>query len=464
MNMMRHARVFADAWSNENRRRKDQRRLWTDTDFLPAALEVTETPPSPIGRMIIWAIMAAALTALVWSCLSQVDTVAVAEGRLVPEGRLRSVEAAEQGVIRAITVHEGQHVTKGQALIYLDPTIADAEASTARNDLSTAQLTKARDNALLAFASGKASGVNPPVGAEPEAIDAERMLVSARIAEYRAKISSLDQRRAGAIATARASAAEITKLRNTLPLLREALSLQEGLEAQGFGARQKLLQQRQAYVTAQADLEAQMARLDEAQAQVASLAGDAAQAREEFVSKAAQERADAEGVVVGRGNVVREANQKRGLHILRAPVSGTIQEITVTNIGEVPEIGKPLITIVPDGEPLVVEALLLNRDAGFVHPGMKTIIKLEAYPFNRYGVLHGQVQRVSPDATVDQQRGLVFPVRFTINSSELSIAGKPAALSPGMNASAEIVTGERRVIEYLWSPLARSFAEAGREK
>jgi hemolysin D len=217
-------------------------------------------------------------------------------------------------------------------------------------------------------------------------------------------------------------------------------------------------------VTAQSDLEAQIARLDEARAQVASFAGEAAQAREEFVSKAAQERADAEGVVVTRGNTVQEANQRRGLHLLRAPVSGTIQEITVTNIGEVPEVGKPLITIVPDGEPLVVEALLLNRDAGFVRPGMKAVIKLEAYPFTRYGVLHAKVLRVSPDATVDQQRGLVFPVRLSITANAVRVDGGGRILSPGMGATAEIVTGSRRVIEYLWSPLARSFSEAGREQ
>jgi hemolysin D len=463
MSFMHHARVFMDAWGEESRQRKDRRRSWTDTDFLPAALEITETPPSPIGRWIIWTIIAAALIAVIWACLAHVDTVAVAEGRLVPEGRLRSVEAAEQGVIRVISVKEGQHVTKGQPLIYLDPTIAEAEASTARNDLATARLTTARDNALLSFAAGRSAAMASPQGAPSEAIEAESMVVQSRIAEYRAKVTSLDQRRAGAAATARAAQAEIEKLQRTIPLLREALDLQEDLARQGFGARQKLLQQRQAYVTAQSDLDAQRARLDEARAQASSLVGEAAEAREEFVSKAAQERAEAESVVVSRGNVVREADQKRGLHVLTAPVSGTVQELTVTNIGEVPEVGKPLVTIVPDGEPLVVEALLLNRDAGFVRPGMKAVIKLEAYPFTRYGVLHALVERVSPDSTVDQKRGLVFPVRLKITGSSLNAPGGSKALSPGMTASAEIVTGTRSVIEYLWSPIARSLNEAGRE-
>ena len=288
--------------------------------------------------------------------------------------------------------------------------------------------------------------------------------MAARIAEFDARRASGVQRRAGAEATARASMAEIQKLKQTLPLLKEALDLQVDLERQGFGARQKLLQQQQAYVTAQSDLNAQFAKLDEARAQVAALGGEAAQAREEFISKAAQEQAEAEGIMITRGNLVREADQKRGLQILRAPVSGTIQEVTITNIGEVPEVGKPLITIVPDGEPLVVEALLLNKDAGFVRKGMNAAIKLEAYPFFRYGTLKAVVERVSPDATVDQQRGLVFPVRLRLVSNQLLVDGRTAPLSLGMMASAEIVTGTRRVVKYLWSPIARSLREAGRER
>ena len=126
---------------------------------------------------------------------------------------------------------------------------------------------------------------------------------------------------------------------------------------------------------------------------------------------------------------------------------------TVTNIGEV-----------PDGEPLVVEALLLNRDAGFVCAGMAAVIKLEAYPFTRYGVLHAWVERVSPDATVDQQRGLVFPIRIKPSTSDLDSGAQHMILSPGIAVSAEVRTGSRRVIEYLRSPIARTMTEAGKRE
>lgn len=463
MSLLRHLRVFGEAWAAETRRRKTQRRAFTQTEFLPAALEVVETPPSPVGRAILWIIVAAAIAAITWAFLSQVDTVSVAEGRLVPTGRLRSVEAAEMGVVRAIHVREGQHVSAGDILIELDPTAANADDQTARTELATAQLTRARDGALLAYAAGRPAEVVAQAGASPAALIAERALVASRIQEYEAKRSSLEQRRLGAVATARASQAEIAKLQNTLPLLKQQVDSQRDLERQGYGARQRLLQNQQAYLTAQGDLEAERAKLDEAEAQVASLAHDMAGAREEFVSKAAEEDAEAESVVATRGQAVKKADQREGLQQLTAPVSGVVQEVTVTNIGEAPEVGKPLITIVPDGEPLVVEALLMNRDAGFVRAGMRAIVKLDAYPFTRYGVLEGVVEHVSPDSTVDQQRGLVFPVRVKLTQTRLIVdGGKTAALTAGMSAAVEVVTGRRRVIDYLWSPIAKAVGEAGR--
>lgn len=464
MSIARHLRVFGESWAEESRRRRDGRTQWSDTEFLPAALEITETPPSPVGRLVLWVIVAAALVALIWSFVGELDQVAVAEGRLVPSGRLRTVEAAEQGVIRAINVREGQHVNAGDVLIELDPTIANADVSSAKTELATSALTRARDNAILDYAAGRDPSVRPPRGAAPLAIDAERQLVSARIAEYEAKRASFEQRRAGAEAAAHSAEAEITKLERTIPLLKEQLDSQRNLESQGFGARQKRLQAEQAFVSAEQDLEAQRAKLDEARAQVSAIDRDAAQARQEFVGRAAQERAEAEGVVATRGDAVRKAAERQVRQRILAPLSGTVQEVTVTTLGEVPEVGKPLVTIVPDGEALVVEALLLNRDAGFVRAGMPAAIKLEAYPFTQFGTIPGVVEHVSADATVDQKRGLVFPLRLSLASRELNVNGKPAPLSPGLSVTAEVVTGRRRVIDYLWSPIAKATAEAGRER
>ena len=108
---------------------------------------------------------------------------------------------------------------------------------------------------------------------------------------------------------------------------------------------------------------------------------------------------------------------------------------------------------------------MLNRDVGFVRRGMRTVVKFEAYPFTRYGSLEGTVEHISPDATVDEVRGLVFPARIRIEKANLRMRhGERAVLQPGVSATVEIITGNRRVIEYLLSPIARAASNAGRER
>ena len=170
------------------------------------------------------------------------------------------------------------------------------------------------------------------------------------------------------------------------------------------------------------------------------------------------------GLAATRGDALRKAQHKRGLQTLTAPVGGIVQAVSVTTPGEVAETCKPIVTLVADGEALVVEALVLGRDIGFVHTGDPAVVKLEAYPFTRYGTLSGQVIQVSPDAIVDEKRGLVFPVRVKLSRAHLTVAGRRALLSAGMSASVEIVTGKRRVIDFVRSPVAKTVSEAGRER
>ncbi|MDP3749266.1 MAG: HlyD family type I secretion periplasmic adaptor subunit [Phenylobacterium sp.] len=459
---MAHLQVLVTAWRAESKRRKTAADAYVETQFLPAALEITETPPSPVGRAVLWVVMAAAATALAWSFLSEMDTVAVAEGRLVPAGRLRSVEAAEIGVIRAIAVREGQHVRAGQTLISLDPTMANADAGAARTELSTAALVRARANALLAFSAGRPANFIAPDGADPLAAAAERQLIGARIREYQARRGGVVERRAAGAATVRLTDANITKLEQTIPLASRQLEAYETLAAKGYSSRLRLIQEQERAVALRQELRAEQARRDEAIAQVASLNRELAQIAEAFAGQAAQERAEAEAIVATRGEAVRKTDQRQALQTLTAPVSGVVQEVSVTTLGEVAEVGQTLITIVPDGERLVLEALVLNKDIGTLQAGAQVAVKLEAYPFTRHGTLKGVLEQVSPDAIVDEKRGLVFPARIRLTGADAT-SRRAMRLSPGMAATAEIVTGRRRVIDYLWSPIAKTVTEAGRE-
>lgn len=497
-----------------------------DTDFLPAALEALETPPSPIGRTIIWLIIVAVVAATTWGLVAQVDMVAVAEGRVIPRSRLQSVEAPEAGVIRAIHVTEGQRVTAGQPLLEFDPTYADADAASAGIEYATADLVRARAEALMRYATEGQIGFVPPKNADQAAAAAETEVVRARISALEAQLAALDQRIEGARAARNASDLERTKLEATLPLLEERHRIMERLGKEGLTPRVDMIEMETRLIELRGNIDILAADAVQASAEMSSLRRERTQVIEEFRGRAAAEKAEAEAIVATRAEGVRKARQREGYQSLASPVAGTINEITVTTIGEVAEAGSLLVTIVPEGDELIVEALALNRDVGFIGPGQEVVVKLDAYPFTRHGHVIGVVEHISADAIADEARGLVFPVRVRLVESRLreatfglaqptggamlatvggnemnatdcaplttepplasAAAGNestppphrvsesasapgcqqsPAAqLSPGMTAKVEVITGRRTVLDYILSPIARATAEAGRER
>lgn len=251
----------------------------------------------------------------------------------------------------------------------------------------------------------------------------------------------------------------------TLPPAREQLTARQELERRGLAPRLRVLEQEERYISLSRELSAERFRQAEARSQVTMLDREMNQAAEAFRGEAAREKSEAEAVVATRTESLTKADQRQSLQRLVSPVSGTVNEVSVTTLGEVAEAGQPLVTVVPQGEAIVVEAFILNRDVGFVRRGARTIVKLEAYPFTRYGSLEGVVEHISPDAIVDEQRGLVFPARVRLTKTQLGLAaGENAVLSPGMSATVEVVTGRRRVIDFLWSPVAKALGTAGRER
>ena len=187
-------------------------------------------------------------------------------------------------------------------------------------------------------------------------------------------------------------------------------------------------------------------------------------AGEAFRAQAAAELSEAETIIATRTEVLEKAEARAALQTLASPVDAVVNEIAVTTIGEVAQPGEPLVTLVPADAELIVEAFILNRDAGFVTVGQEVRVKLEAFPFMRFGHVDGVVEHVSADAMVDQTRGLVYPARVRLTQNNVRVEGAPARLAPGMAATVEVKTGRRRIITFITSPIARAVSEAGRER
>lgn len=458
-----HWQVLKDSWSLETERLKS-RKAWRETDFLPAALEIIETPPNPLGRAILWVLLAFLTLALIWSIVAKVDVVAVAPGKVIAAGRNKLVQSADGGVVRSILVHDGQQVRRGQPLVTLDPTASGADREQAIANLQTAELDAARSRAILAALRGGAPSFAPPSGAPPEIVAVQRQLIASRLAEINAKARTLEEQAAEAVATQAGAAAEIARLRDTLPFLTERANKRRILTDKGYASRLGQLELDQQRVDHERQIGVQVQNERRAAASLAGVRQQIAQTRSEAIRETLADLAKAAAEArVAREELIK-AKQRSGLQVVRSPVDGSIQQLAVTSEGSVLKPADPILVVVPSNAELIVEAQVLNRDVGFVRARQRVTVKLEAFPFTRYGTLEGELLWISRDAIQDEKLGPVYQARVALASNRPTGGGAPLDVSPGLQATAEIRTAERRVIDFLLSPIERRMSEAGRER
>lgn len=440
------------------------RRARDNSEFLPGALQVLETPPNPLGRTILWVIMGFLALALTWACIGEIDMVATAQGRIIPDGRIKTVQAPDQGLVREIHVRDGQRVAEGDPLIELDPTVSTAEVEQAREALRVAQIDHARARALLDSLRGRRAALPLPDGVDSETRTTQEQIVSARLAEHRAQRESAAQERNQRRSDRAMVAADVSRIEQQLPLAEQQLASFRGLEQRGFAPRLRVAEVEERVIGMRQDLVIRREELARAHAAEASAAERLAGIDATFRREALDALNEADATVRLRQEELTIALDRNRRTTLAAPASGVVQQLQVHTIGAVVRPADPLLVIVPEGTTFVVEAQVLNRDAGFVREGQDVRVKLEAFPFTRYGVLNGRLVFLSRDAVQDEDLGLVFPARVELSQFTLHAGGRDVPISAGMALTAEIKTGRRRIIEYLLSPLQRRMDEAGRER
>lgn len=475
--LARHVDVLRESWRMQNEA-DGKAKPRSDHEFLPAALEIMEKPPSPGLRWLLLGICTLFTVALAWSVIGKVDVVATASGRVIPSGNVKVIQPIELGYVRAIHVRNGEHVVAGQLLVELDPTLAGAEEAVASANLLTSELQAARNAALVDHIEGKAARFAPPPGTSSEVARAQQQYVATATAEYDGQRAGLAQRRAQHQADLASAQAEIAKLERTLPLVDQQIAARQQLTDKGYFSKLKLLEYQQLRVEHVQNLEVQRANAARAWAQIAEIDAQLLQLKGSFGRTALAQVVEGQDKArVGREEVTKSA-RRREYQQLRAPVSGTVQQLAVSTVGGVVQPAQPIMVIVPDDAQPVVEAMVLNKDIGFVRVGQKVRVKLEAFPFTDYGVVPGVVETISRDA-IDMSesgkshsgekgqsapQGLVYSARIRLERRTIRVGGGEQVIGPGLAVQAEIVTGWRRIISYLLSPIAQSLDEAGRER
>lgn len=444
-----------------------------------ALFEIAAQEPEQAPRVVLWMICALAFFLLTWASFAQLDIVAVAQGRLVPQTYVKIVQPSSSGIVREILVKEGDEVTEGQVLVRLDPTENTADSHAIERELAIQQLQIRRIDAEL---QGRL--IARQVGDDSSLFtQTERQ----HRAHRQAYLDSLSQERAVYDRSEKELAAArevLRKLEKTLPSYQRSAEAYEKLASQKLVGELQAEEMRRAAIENSQDLEAQRATVASLQATVAESERKLAQLKSAYESDLHATRVDAVNKLTQLEQEQTKVKYQRSNLELRAPQAGIVKELATTTIGAVVQPGTVLVSLVPKDEPLLAEVQIENQDIGFVRPGQAVRLKLATYSFQQYGMLDGVVKTVIADsqsktqasnttATTNQSSAaseggapssMSFKATVELAAQQLSAQNELLPLAAGMQLSAEIVEGKRTVLEYLLSPVQRVASESAKER
>lgn len=476
------------------------RRQREDAEFLPAALEILETPASPIRASLIWLLCTLATGALVWSWVGTFDIVATSQGKIQPLGRVKVVQSLETGKVRSIPVTNGQEVKAGDLLVDLDDTELKAEADMLSISLAALKAEILRRDRALALASELTTNgepaPSPSLTAEIEFPDGiplpirtrEQAVLDADVSEVAANLDRIRAQTEQKKAEAARLGSTIKAQRILVSTLDERVAMRTSLFQSQSGSKADVINAAEVSQRAEAELADMVGQLAEAETGMQVLAAERASAIRSFVAENARHRADVARRADEQEQQLKKTTARLRSLKIRSPVAGTVQASAITTIGQIVTSGAELMRVVPTDGPFEIEAYLPNRDIGFVRAGMPAVIKIEAFPFTRYGVIEGKVVHVATDAipepdaqqiegaaaeeieslipigNVQRMQNLVYPVTVRPDRTTITVDGRDVPLKPGMAVTVEVKTGKRRILEYLFSPIAEVTSEAMTER
>ena len=441
-------------------------------DFAPGLLSIQECPPARLPRAVMHTVSVLFTILLLWAIFGELDIIASAEGRLVPQTYVKIVQPSDAGRIQEILVREGETVEAGQVLMRMDAKLAEADAKTIGNDLAMRSLQLRRiDAELTGNLLARKPGDPGDLFRQTESQHRDRRL---------SYMDSLGQSREALNRVQREydSAREVlAKLQEITPIFKQQADAYADMGKDGYAPQLMVRDKQREYLEKARDLRAQ-------ESTVASLEAAANQARKQIDQITSKYRSDLQNERVEAEGQHRKLQQewikqehKTGLLELKSPQAGIVKDLVTHTVGTVVSPGTVLISIVPENELLVAEVSVKNDDVGFVYPKQRVRIKVVPYDYNKYGLLEGEVTQLGPDATEpdtqqpqSRSRGnqqappSFYKAIVALDSQTLGAGDKKQKLLPGMQVVAEINQGSRTVMQYLLSPVSKTFVESGRER
>jgi len=432
-------------------------KLDIEQQFLPAVLEIQQTPPSPIGRSIIGLIVLFFICSILWACLGFIDIVSVAAGKIIPNGHVKVIQSLEIGKVTAIHIKEGQSVQQGESLIELDSSTINAEISQLMTEQKLAELQRKR----LQWLADQQKNVTRDQMIEWETKDP---VLSSQWREYQDRLKTLLADKDKRQAEYNAAKQQAEKLTAILPIITERSRNEKTLVERKLYPNQQYLETEQQRLTILYDLKSQHSQVNELQQTIEVINAQIQHAKSEFSRSNLEKKEEANHKIKSIKQELIKSEIRHKARRLVSPIDGIVQQLAIHTVGGIVTPAEELMIIVPQSATLEIEAYVENKDIGFVREGQVVAVKLDAFPFTKYGTLEGEIINISDDAVSDEDRGLIYKARVSLKQKTMLVGNKLVKLSPGMSVSVEVKTGQRRVIEFFLAPLLKYKDESIRER
>lgn len=489
-------------------------------EFLPDALEIVESPGSPLGSFMIWLIFIIIVSAIAWTYFGKVDIVATSRGKIVPNGNVKVVQAFEEGVVTGIYAEDGEKVKQGQLLMDLDTVMKDVDNSTYNKLLSDAMLekevlqcivegenyNKIADkysnsgnkefilkyyNSVISNSQSKLNILNSQLEQSKvnlKIAEEEKLRIENNIAYAEKNIENLNS-----VIESRSSGEEKLDLisikiealekdekkyknlfeqgvipenewkakKDELDLLIAEYNVQKKyIESDYNENRDKMTELENQLTNYQNTLNAQYANIELAKAEIAEIENNISNFNTDERKSYLDEIVNKENQITEYKNVIEKNEKSLDYSHIYATADGEIYGLTLNTIGAVVKPAESIMTIVPEGTELIVETMLLNKDIGYVEMGQEVIVKVDTYPFQKFGTIKGEVIGISPNAYYDENYGNVYKIKVRLADSKLVLESKEYNILSGMEVTAEVKTGERRIIDFFLETLVKYVDES----
>lgn len=434
-------------------------------DFQSDAVELEERPPPRVAKVTLYTLSALICAAILWASISEVDEVVIATGKLVTSQPTMVVQPLETSIIRSLDVSVGETVHAGQDLATLDPTFSQADMVQQQSKFNAF-------DAQVKRLEAETAGIDYPslAGKSPDE-QLQVALFRQRDAYYRAQVQNFDAQIAGQSATISAGNEQAGILQGRLDTLGQIETTREGLYRRDAGSLLLLLVARDARLDVDADLSAIRGKSAEAAHVLKRVTAEKQAFLEDFRRAAMEQLVELRDQRDTAAEELKKMELRRTMITLKAPADAVVLDLAERSVGSVVRDAEPIVTLVPLDVPLEAEVSVGSLDIARIADGMDARIKLDAYPFQKFGTASGNVRVISRDTFEPTQQEVTagqsplpfFRARVALTDTRLHAPDETVRLLPGMTVSAEIKVGRRTIMSYILYPLVKGLDNALRE-